>query len=73
MPEADKNRDCSEDRKEDGSLETTTNLPRGIQWYQTKKTKKTIVGESFTATSIGWKRSILDGRVLCGRRVSVHV
>jgi hypothetical protein len=63
-PEGNEERNRGEEGKEDGSLQSTANLPCGIVWDTTENGEEGDVGETLSAGGICWKRSILDRWVL---------
>lgn len=63
-PERNKNWDRGEDGEEDGRLQASTNLPRGICWHDEEQCEEDGIGEGFAARPICWERCVLDRRIL---------
>lgn len=63
-PESDQDRDGGEEAKEDGSLQTTADLPSQVEGDDEEDGEEELVGKAISAGAISWKGGILDGRVL---------
>jgi hypothetical protein len=65
VPVATEDGNSGDEAKEDGSLQSTANLPRQVCWDNGDEAEEGKIGEAVGSRTISRKRSILDSGRLC--------